>query len=108
MFNKSDKIELAEARNNLRVKDSIIEDLRKDKERLEKYIDRLEEDINTIQASLKNTPDDCKLGNYCGACEFGRPYRIRNSCFTSYRLITLCGRAEACKNFVAREANKDG
>lgn len=80
----------------LEVRDDRIKELYKDKERLLKQFDDL-------QDKLYKAPEDCKIGAYCAACEFGKKYTILNGngSFLPCKTFYICGKSEACKNFVS-------
>lgn len=77
---------------------------------LNKEIDELKNErqhlINTISDITRanyTTPEDCKRGEYCRACEFGRPLPITRG-YGVWQEIVVCGKAETCKNFVQKES----
>ena len=47
------------------------------------------------------TPEDCKRGKWCGACEFGRAYHIGYG--PDRQLTYFCGKGKACSNFVQKQ-----
>lgn len=48
------------------------------------------------------TPEDCKRGTWCEACEFATNIRVDNI-FGSFRKVYFCGKGESCKNFIQKE-----
>lgn len=98
MFNRK-KIEKLEAEKE-KLKQEIGH-LQREKKELENDNAELREKLDSIKDKLYSTPKDCKLGRYCQACEFGKLYVIHGG--WSYETIHVCGRDEACPNFVAKE-----
>ena len=65
---------------------------------------KYEEKFDTVQQLADMTPSDCKRGEWCKACEFGRIFCVeRGWPYRHYTAeIVLCGKGEACRNFVER------
>lgn len=64
----------------------------------------LERSLEEIDLAMKSTPEDCKPGEYCEACHFGRTYTIRrlHVGVTYEKNIHLCNKAGSCENFVQK------
>lgn len=85
--------------------------------RLKDRIDKTERDNGILTAKLiamkvdlDNTPKDCKSGPWCRACEFRKCYRVYSDyiipgCERAIELLYVCGKGNACENFV--EAKKE-
>ena len=55
----------------------------------------------------EKTPPDCKPGEYCGACQFGKIMMVYAG-FGEYEPITYCTRGVCCDYWVKREGDPDG
>lgn len=89
--------ELVAENKNLK---SRIEELVDKNENLESKIEKLNNDLDEITSDINTTPEDCKRGEWCEACEFAKFYSITNN--YHYSTKCTCGKAEVCKNFVER------
>lgn len=68
----------------------------------------LEYRLDGISRVSDNTPEDCKRGHWCAACEFGKVYHYLESYDFSMGIKTrnqiyVCGKGESCKNFIQKE-----
>lgn len=68
----------------------------------------LENKLDEISRVSDNTPEDCKRGHWCMACEFGKVYHYLESFDFSTSIKTrnqiyVCGKAESCQHFVQKE-----
>lgn len=71
----------------------------------------LEQKLDDIARLEETTPEDCKKGPWCVACEFGKVYHYMEhyDFNTNTRIcnkIYVCGKGESCKNFIQRENNE--
>ena len=53
----------------------------------------------------QNIPEDCKLGPWCKGCMYVKRHTYSVDCFETAELV-YCGKEEACKHFVQREADE--
>ena len=57
------------------------------------------------------TPDDCKRGEWCKACEFVNVYHVPSLYTLGYEItatsIYTCGKGESCKNFVQKSKGEN-
>ena len=61
----------------------------------------LEVKLKECKCLIDATPLDCKRGAWCQACEFAKKITVSHGyCISD---IYLCGKAEACSNFVQKE-----
>lgn len=74
---------------------------------LKDYIRKFE----MMQNISSNTPDDCKRGEWCKACEFANVYHVPSLYMLDYELTTtpiyICGKGESCKNFVQKSKGEN-
>lgn len=109
MFGKKRK----EYEEEIRKLEFVIHDLKQEISDLKEEVtcfkastESLEKDLDNITKMKDSTPEDCKRGEWCKACEFSRIYFSRvyhggavwRSCPTY-----MCGKGESCKNFVQRK-----
>ena len=87
-----------ELEEELRDKDRQIRDLR---DQVALYQNKVE----CIEKTLKNTPEDCKPGEYCKACAFSKVYMVKDP-YTGWHEMYLCNKNGACKNFVQRSEDE--
>lgn len=106
MFNNKKK-EIAELYAKLRDVDAEIARLHVEAEEREEYITNLTEHLDRMESALEHTPNDCKVGEWCHACEFGKAYTIGTRNGFLVRTIYLCDKASACQNFVQRGKAND-
>lgn len=78
--------------------------------RLEQKLDEAEATISNLNSNLRSfkavndgTPEDCKRGSWCGACEFAKEVVIPGKSFLGNTHVTFCGKGESCSNFVQKE-----
>ena len=74
-----------------------------------------DEKINSLKSLVKKyenlndgVPEDCKRGEWCKACEFGKPINVSDGpcgCI-SIRTVYFCGKGEACQHFVQKGLEK--
>ena len=97
LFKKAD--EIAYLRNK-------IESLTDEYLKLDKENDILRGKLRAIQDLVDSTPSDCTPGKWCAACEFSRCFHLPSHSIYSLNkdnVIYVCGKNEACKNFLQRE-----
>lgn len=87
-------------------KSDCIKRLMSENKQLETDIRILKDKLDKIQHDIDSTPEDCKRGMYCGACEFSKTYHVFDDNYCR-SVIYVCGKSEACKNFVERKENND-
>lgn len=71
--------------------------------RLEDLLANHEMRFVNMQKTMDSTPSDCKPGEYCRACHFGKAYSMYDRQFCNTRTLYLCNKAGACENFVQKE-----
>lgn len=93
-------VTIKELTSTLAEKDAIIE-------RYKNSLEATNTDVSELKKLIKNTPEDCKPGDYCKACEFGKEFKIRmthpNSICYYDQYVTICCKGGACSNFVKKE-----
>ena len=97
LFKKAD--EIAYLRNK-------IESLTDECLKLDKENNILRGKLRAIQDLVDSTPSDCTPGKWCAACEFSRCFHLPSHSIYSLNkdnVIYVCGKNEACKNFLQRE-----
>ena len=92
---------------------SVINDYNNEKYELMCDIRTLTANINELEKALLRfteledaTPEDCKRGEWCKACEFAvcRLVRVQHPNFaTRYHTVYMCGKGESCQHFVQRK-----
>lgn len=75
----------------------VIDKLTRELKEKDSKITRLEEFITREDG----TPEDCKRGTWCGACEFSRSYHIGHG--YDRRVFYFCDKGNACPNFVEKK-----
>lgn len=65
-----------------------------------RYYEKKFEEISKLQDSI---PSDCKLGNYCRACEFSEEIHIRKG--LGAITINMCKKGCICQNFCQKVDN---
>lgn len=71
-------------------------------EELESEITRLSDRMRAFFAAEDGTPDDCKRGEWCKACEFHKALHIPHGHW-GYDTVYFCGKGDSCPNFVQKE-----
>ena len=77
----------------------------------DKYISLLNAKIEAIEDLESKTPDDCIFGNYCEVCQLVKVFNIIREDNSGNRWndkIFVCGKSEACPNFVMKPNVKEG
>lgn len=101
---------------------ALIEELNRTINYLTSEVNRLhhlDDKLFAIEKALDRTPDECRPGTWCAACEFGKEIVVPNKdrytqCLSSNgrlqfygKSIYVCNRAMSCSNFIQKEVPKD-
>lgn len=104
---KKEKIKMLEL--ELETNHRIIDELKRDKRELTDIATDHNNAIADLKAALRKfevlnnaTPENCKRGEWCKACEFAKEIRVPVGSF-GYKTEYFCGKNEACSNFVQKE-----
>lgn len=84
-------------------KNDRIERLMLENKKLEDQIGDLTAKLNKIQQDINTTPEDCRRGPYCTACEFAKYYNVIDYNTNCIIPTYVCGKVNACKNFVEKK-----
>lgn len=106
MFGKKRK----EREEEIRKLESVIYDLNQKISELNGEVTRYKDIVKSLKSDLDSitklkdaTPEDCKQGEWCKACEFVKVYLSRSYFSDGLWRTTpryICGKGESCKNFV--------
>lgn len=102
MFNKTKLRKVSDLTREICEKDDRIKELEADVAEKEAEINRLSQTLCDYTALRDATPDDCKRGEWCKACEFVKEFRVRCGPWRTHT-IWACGKGESCPNFVQKE-----
>ena len=82
--------------------------VKKDREiaRLEDLLANHEIRFKKMEKTMESTPEDCKPGEYCRACHFGKAYTMYDRHFRNIRSVYLCGKGGSCDHFVQKEVEE--
>ena len=80
-----------------------IDRLKREKRGLEDLVANHEYKIEHMTKLNDSTPSDCKRGEWCAACALSRVVYIRCRYSGDLEPIYLCGKGEACANFVEKK-----
>lgn len=91
LFNKKRVAELE--KKNEQLKNDICE-LRSER-------DHLKLKLSTAVTLHESTPEDCKRGKWCEACEFAKEFHYSSGWVN--RTGYFCGKGESCNNFIQKK-----
>lgn len=81
-------------------------ELKREVERLEQREANWERRFDAINETMSSLPDDCKPGEWCRSCQFGRMFVRYDRHIDNYESLYLCGKDSVCKNFVQKDFKK--
>ena len=87
-----------------------IERLKEENEKKDRHISILREKLRVIEEYDSKMPADCVYGDYCEVCGFAKVFHIPNNYpfASSYGdVLFVCGKGEACPNFVKKPDVKE-
>lgn len=76
-------------------------------ERQDKWIARLNSEIDTLTQLRDGTPEDCKRGTWCKSCQFNKTHFVKKQGYQYPNTGYFCGRGDACKHYVLKEVNEN-
>ena len=99
-------LKIIHANKTIKDQEREIDILKKQLAESEKTVDALDKKLEEFTRLSDGTPDDCKRGPWCGACEFSKVMHISYGRF-GYQNVYFCGKGESCSNFIQKKEKND-